>query len=537
MTIEIQVLPLKEGLLAGIAQNLRDPQDTAVPAKAHFKYLEEYLDHISAKTVVVEDPYIDQHFLEDYAGYYVRCFSDYKKTCVRLHFFSAAFERPRLDSAICNADAEGIALLKRSYLGFIVFRPLPSAIFGRTCLATYRDTPARSYPILRKYEASLCGLTLTVESLAFQEQDNVTAACATSALWSAFQGTGKLFQHRIPSPVEITRMASDLGSSRHSRVLPNDGLNAGEIARAVQAVGMEPYLVSVEDSYLFKATVYAYIRAKLPMILGADLVKIDGDNRACGLLGKHAIAITGYRIATDITTPVAAGGRLALRALCLSRMYAHDDQVGPFSKLKFQKMLVDDDDGPRHIDCLESSGWAGHRLMPEIVVIPLYHKIRVPFTCAYDFADKLTAIMRTVARLLLTQGGDKEPDKAIAGLFIWDIYLSEANDLKSDIRADASLLASEKSSVLFSHFPRYLWRCICYVGGAKAFEIVLDATDFAFGKIFNKLIVYDSGTPAFLSVFTAFISIHHGAFDSHSTQMLGELFAHLRLRFPVSATT
>ena len=36
------------------------------------------------------------------------------------------------------------------------------------------------------------------------------AACATSALWSLFQKTAKIFQHSIPSPVEITKIDTDM---------------------------------------------------------------------------------------------------------------------------------------------------------------------------------------------------------------------------------------------------------------------------------------------------------------------------------------
>ena len=51
---------------------------------------------------------------------------------------------------------------------------------------------------------------LRVKSLSFQEQDHEVAACATSALWSIFHGTGKMFQHPILSPVEITKVAFEI---------------------------------------------------------------------------------------------------------------------------------------------------------------------------------------------------------------------------------------------------------------------------------------------------------------------------------------
>jgi len=74
--------------------------------------------------------------------------------------------------------------LDSNYLGFMVLKPLPQTIVGRTCFKTYPDDGnRRHFPTLHKYSSNLFGLPLTVNSLAYQEQDKVVAACATSALW------------------------------------------------------------------------------------------------------------------------------------------------------------------------------------------------------------------------------------------------------------------------------------------------------------------------------------------------------------------
>jgi len=122
----------------------------------------------------------------------------------RLHFFRQAFDEAAF-IAILALDTEPLTpeWLQVAYIGFVVVKPLPFTAIGRTCLSTFPVDGQRLYPITRSYDVDLFGLHITVESLVYQEQDSVAAACATSALWSAFNATGKRFQHHIPSPVEI----------------------------------------------------------------------------------------------------------------------------------------------------------------------------------------------------------------------------------------------------------------------------------------------------------------------------------------------
>ena len=118
----------------------------------------------------------------------------------RLHFF-----RDKLDSKVIaeavNKDRKAIDQLQSSYLGFIVVKPLPSTVIGRTCLVTYGNKDReRNFPTVQNYPVHILGIELNVSSLPFQEQDTDVAACATSALWSVFNSTGRIFQHSIPSP-------------------------------------------------------------------------------------------------------------------------------------------------------------------------------------------------------------------------------------------------------------------------------------------------------------------------------------------------
>src|ERR1039457_2606514 len=103
----------------------------------HATYLSGYLTQIGAQTLVIEDPYVDADYLDDFAVYYSKCFTQYDRWCRRLHFFTRQFTRD--DFLKYLNCASPVTDLQSTYLGFVVARPLPQTIIGRTVLRTYDD--------------------------------------------------------------------------------------------------------------------------------------------------------------------------------------------------------------------------------------------------------------------------------------------------------------------------------------------------------------------------------------------------------------
>ena len=85
-----------------------------------------------ARRVVWETEYVDRHYLEDYVGYYSRCFSRYRRRCARAHFLKAEIEEGALIELLVRADER--ALNKVGYIGYCVIKPLPHTVVGRTAL-------------------------------------------------------------------------------------------------------------------------------------------------------------------------------------------------------------------------------------------------------------------------------------------------------------------------------------------------------------------------------------------------------------------
>ena len=73
--------------------------------------------------------------------------------------------------------------------------------------------------------------------------------------------------------------------------------------------------------------IYGYLKMGLPVILG---VSIDGR-------GRHAITLTGYSLQkTTALKQEVAGSKncIPMIGLRIDEFYAHDDQIGPFSRLR-----------------------------------------------------------------------------------------------------------------------------------------------------------------------------------------------------------
>lgn len=451
--------------------------------KNHIKYFNNYLGHLGVKNIVVEYEYIDRDYLEDYSAYYVRTFQDYKRKCCRLHFFSNTFTKAQLTELIKSGSSGKITstTLGENYLGFIVVRPLPSTVFGRTCLKTYTTTASdkRQYPIVRNYKANLFGIHLSVTSIAYQEQDKTVAACASSAIWSALQGTGLLFQHRIPSPVEITKAATK-NFPHANRHFPNEGLTSEQMAQAIRSINLEPFLVDcdVPNYDTLTTNIYAYLKGKIPMIFGFHIFTPDAKGKYQDI-GKHAVTVTGMSFKDGLKK--FNDDDFYLKACRIDKIYVHDDQVGSFARMELdnKKMTIS---GKEKMTLSTSFGGTDTaRAVPVLLVVPLYHKIRIP----YNFVLKIVFQFDSLIKKICAAVGVSISD------FEWDIFLSEISDFKDDIK-QSKLSADHKYDLLTKPLPRFMWRAICCISDERKYELLFDATDIEQGKMILEVIDYDS---------------------------------------------
>lgn len=461
---------------------LRDvvPEERVLKEKRHVAYFDEYFHKIGVKAILIEKEYVDRDFIEDFSAYYVRCFAPYKRFCARFHFFTKDFTRAAVDRILMNQSGDA-SILRDNYAGFIVVKPLPKTFIGRTCLKNYDDQNAvRYFPVTQPYKVSLFSIRLEVLSLAFQEQDTEVAACATSALWSAFHCTGKVFQHSIPSPVEITQAASN-STRNYDRSMPaHQGLTASQMSDAIRSVGLEPHAVDVEGNKLFRATAYAYLKGSIPCVcIGSIVDSAKKDDKGKPLeIGRHAVTVTGFRFGSK--QDILAGEGIRFLADRIDRVFVHDDQVGPFARLRFDM---------RSLDGMPiSTSWPGEdgqvgavHFQPETVLCPLYHKIRIPFATIVEDITTLDCVIRVGQNHSFIYGSDG---------ILWDVHLSTTDRLKKERLDTASTQLDH--TFLTRNLPKYLWVACGHIPpGDAAFILIFDATDLLQGAHFVDGIALD----------------------------------------------
>jgi hypothetical protein len=471
--VAFQAIAYSIGAFRDLLKKHSEISDSVLAAKLRTGFFEDYFEKIGVESIIVEESYVDHDYLEDFSAYYVKCFHPYRRNCTRLHFFRIPLSEADFSEFLQGKGPLDVQKLTDAYRGFLVIRPLPSSIIGRTCLATYdSDAGRRQFPSVSQSSANLFGMDLSIETLPFQEQDQVTAACATSALWSAFQATGRMFQHRLPSPVEITRAATSHMPLR-SRAFPNtDGLTIEQMAHAIREIGLEPYFVAAKEETVFRNAVYAYGAAGIPALIVFSLSADKNGTRTH--IGYHAAAVTGYSLPTALNL---ASTDSVHRAAQIQKLYVHDDQVGPHARMEFR------DHGP---DWYLTTSWglgaySDVRAHPIAVLLPLYHKIRIPFTRALEDVLSIDHALTSLRRAV----------PALSGALTWDLRLTTVNRLKHSVLESALTTGPLKENLLTHQFPRFMWHATATNSAGPLVDVLLDATDIDSGRYICRFDVHD----------------------------------------------
>ncbi|MDN5203941.1 hypothetical protein QQ008_21290 [Fulvivirgaceae bacterium BMA10] len=442
-----------------------------VKKREHFRYLLGYLSDLSAQMIVIEPEYISKSYLSDYSNYYSTCFQDYGRICKRVHFLMKHVDKESFLKELLDKDS---TFFDDNYLGYTVVKPLPDSVIGTTLLVTYnkkKDHMVRHYPVCRPYDINMLGKKVRLMSLAFQEQDTVVAACASVAIWSAFHRTSYSFETNLPSPSEITKSAGNLYFN-YGRTFPNPGLDISQICKAIEAVGLVSELVISDefkgDVTLARRIVYAYIRAGIPVMLFLTFRNNSEEDDQAEEPG-HLITINGYAEHEDgkQNTPIEEITMIADR---IEKFYAHDDQTGPFAKLKFsgETAIITPWGKPADIYA---------------VIMPVYPKIRIKYQDIYDHISRIDWIFYE--------------NRFFEYELKWDVYLIESNQYKQEILASSYDDEIKKKSVL-KHYPRYIWVARSIVGGDHVFDLIYDSTDIATGYFCHYLNLLDSHAKAYL---------------------------------------
>lgn len=460
----------KDNLAIALSNAFMSPEQIEKTKWMSFNYFLDYFDKekgLNAKTIVVEYNYISTSYLHDFATYYSLCFNNYEKFCKRVHFFDFEFSPKQFNSAILNNKSKYNKIWDH-YLGYIVVKPLPKTIIGPTLLKTFSSNEKKiRHFAVKPYKINLFGKQVIIETLAYQEQDTVVSACATTSLWSAFHKTSYDFNTHIPTPSEITSSAGNLFENS-GRTFPNHGLDLYQIGNAIESIGLVSELRNqktvLSDINYIKSFIYAHNRAGFPVMLGINL---EGDG--------HLITITGYREPAIVNSSNSTIPTFFSHSI--ERFYAHDDQIGPFSRIGFEGANI-------------ITGWPNDKSFTSLkkaeiicIIVPIYHKIRITYEEIYSKVNPIN--------LFISKSTNKN--------FHWNIYLQYSNVYKENVRKKGKEFNLIKRKIQFMNLPKYIWIAKLFIEGTLSLEMVFDATDIESGFYCLALNIYDVETKNFLS--------------------------------------
>ena len=485
--ISYLVSKLAKGELSNLVKECFGTDFPDIFKKPQIDYIYRYLTDLDAKSVLLETKYVDKDYLEDFNHYYVKCFGNSGSMSARLHFFSQELDHQRITEILASANKDKIRSLQESYLGFMVIKPLAKTFIGKTCLKLYpsiNEISGNKRCLLREYSVNLFGISMKVCSVAFQEQDKVVSACATTAIWSSLHAMYWKNVRDIKACSEITTNAIN-HISGSSNSFPNQNLSNKQILRALDFEKLKYHTVNIEDysSEDFFNTVKIYIDSKIPLILGVDVYekKYVGLN----LLDGHAVTIIGYK----------EHNKEEQRAI-----YIHDDRLGPFARAAFVKL---DESKPRPSlkwglelqEKNDSGEWqAPHELLIlNSLIIPAPHKVRLPSTYAQKTCVEIVSGYHEMREDLIEKLGENETSSLSVNL-VYDIVLSEISDIKQEVLEqkfinDDKFLNKEKVKFLTESYARFQWVASFKFDNEPIFKIMFDATNIPQGNAVSFLFV------------------------------------------------
>lgn len=300
-----------------------------LPDLSQKKYLLSYLRGNGARRIILEPHYFDRDFLAEFAAFYSVSARGYGNVCRRLHFFDDDTIDEHLVLCALSDDDQAATRLQRSYLGFVVLRPLQSAPFGRTVLRHYPQGEHQSARIdtpSREYTCHLSGLPLKVTGLAWQQQDRGVSACATIGVWTLLHSSAFDDVHAIPTTADITR-AAHKNSSLGRRPFPQSGLRIEQLLEAIIEYDLAPVITNPDiqtplggffSKARFAATCAAYIRSGYPVAVVGNYCNATTNE-------GHLVCLTSFREERQLNAPA----KLVLMDSMAEIFYMHDDNWGP----------------------------------------------------------------------------------------------------------------------------------------------------------------------------------------------------------------
>jgi len=145
----------------------------------------------------------------------------------------------------------------------------------------------------------------------------------------------------------------------------------------------------------------------------------------------------------------------------INELYVHDDQTGPFARLLLTNPSAVNMPVTMHCSKWSKPDGSPRSLTVFAALIPLCSAIRIGFS-------DIAAIVKKISGLLDTNA---MPD------LVWDVFLTESNSYKEEVRVIADSEVPSLEEVLISSHPRYIWCSRLSSPNGMQLEVLYDATN------------------------------------------------------------
>lgn len=364
------------------------------------------VEALGCQSVAIENHYIDRDYIEEHSHFYSKSLYPYDNWCRRVHFFSLNETQLKAElsqvRAIGHQNGENEYRRKcrefsdEHYLGFSVIKPLSGSPVGRTVLKCPKlavpGDKRWQFDCIRSYKVHLAGIELTINGLAFQQQDVGVSACATTALWSSLQKTREFDEIFPATPAQITLLATQR-SLPFGRPMPSEGLTVDQMCQVVQALGASPVLFRAQNSTETIRLLYSAITSGFApvLIISSDVPDTAGQS--------HAVTVTGMEINS---AKLPGNKKWRDGSEFLSAVFVHDDRLGPYLRAP-----IGDDSKTIELS-FEKPKYQKWKLTH--LLIPMHAKIRLSFTDLQSIASKIIGHLEEALRVLAEKSGQQPSD-------------------------------------------------------------------------------------------------------------------------------
>lgn len=410
--------------------------------------IDELINQMRDVSFLIEHPYIDDVYRDNYYLYYSSKLRNYERNVIRVHIIDT--------SDISDIDDE--EKIQQVYLGYFIVRPLSVHPLGRSFI---------SPNAFKKHGYSICtcnlkcnffGNDLEIQGFPHIVQDSESHTCAESSMWALDSYFGAKFP--IYRKHEMSEILEKLHFFSARRLLPSQGLSLLEIASALNSLGQNCITYPVEDNESFNI-MQIYIESGMPFLLS-----LENEEHSIG----HAILAIGHEKVDydNVISDLAEDRKTCWHSISSfnKKLVYIDDNFSPYT--------IDNCRGnqERYLEC-----WGDIKITS--FVVPLHKHMYLEATGAFNiiktfFNDPVNGL------------------QAFGKRFITRLFLTNSSSFKQMLKDDILISDTHKNLFLSSLFPKFIWVCEIYNENEYSSEkccgiIILDATE---SLIYRSLMYY-----------------------------------------------